>query len=66
MENYVSLMILLIAFMGLMLLVAYVADALASKLVKWLGLEDVDNEYKNSHYPLANEDKMVEGMNFLP
>ena len=48
MENYVSLMIFLIVFMSFMLLVAYVADAFACKLVRWLGLEDIDNEHRGT------------------
>ena len=41
MDNYVSLMVLLIVFTGLMLLVAYVADALVCKCLKWLGLNEM-------------------------
>ena len=40
MENYVSLMILLIVFTGLLLSVAYVADVLACKCLKYFGIEE--------------------------
>ena len=39
MENYVSLTIFIVVFMSLFVLVAYVADVLACKLLKWLGVE---------------------------
>ena len=44
MENLLSLMIVIIAFMGALLTVAYVADMLACKFVEWLGMEGLDNE----------------------
>ena len=37
-------MILVIIFMCLLLFVAYVADVLACKLLKWLGVGEIDNE----------------------
>ena len=39
MEKIVMLMILVIVFMSLLLSVAYVADMLACKILKWLGVE---------------------------
>jgi fructose-specific phosphotransferase system IIC component len=65
MENYVSLMILLIVFMGLLLSVAYIADVVACKCLKYLGIEDNEKEQiktptirfsKNERY-----DRYVEG-----
>lgn len=45
MDNLVMLTILIVVFMSLMLLVTYVSDVLACKCLKWLGIEDVDNEH---------------------
>jgi hypothetical protein len=60
MENIVSLMILIIVFMSLLLLVAYVADVLSCKFLKRLGLELIDNEYKSTPtIRFTNEDKAV-------
>lgn len=42
MENIVSLMIVIGCFMGLIVVVAYVADMVACKFVEWLGLEGVE------------------------
>ena len=39
MENLVSLTILIVVFMSILLFVVYVADMLACKFIKWLGLE---------------------------
>ena len=61
MENLVSLMILLSVFTSLMLLTAYVTDAFACKCIKWLGLEDVDNEQKTPTIRLRKQVKYVEG-----
>ena len=66
MENLVSLTILIVVFMSILLFVVYVADMLACKFIKWLGLEDIDNEYnKTPTIGFSNEDKafikMVEG-----
>lgn len=36
MENMISLMIFIIAFVSMIVAVAYVADAVACRLVKWL------------------------------
>ena len=55
-------MILLIVFMSLMLLTAYVTDAFACKCFKWLELENVDN--KEMSIPIirfSNQHKYVEG-----
>ena len=61
MENLVSLTILIVVFMGFLLFVVYVADMLASKFIKWLGLEDIDNEYNRTPtIRFSNEDRMVE------
>lgn len=40
MENLLSLMSVIIAFMSLIVVVAYMADTLAVAFVKWLGLEE--------------------------
>ena len=61
MENLVSLMILLIVFTSLMLLTAYVTDAFACKCIKWLGLEETDNELKTPTIRLRKQVKYVEG-----
>ena len=45
MENLVSLMILIIVFMGLLLSVAYITDVLTCKFLKWIGLKGLDNVY---------------------
>ena len=42
MENIFSLMIVIGCFMGLIVVVAYVADMVACKFVEWLGLEGVE------------------------
>ena len=44
MSNLLSLLIVISAFLGLLVVVAYVADAMAHKFVEWLGLEDVSYE----------------------
>jgi len=44
MTNLISLAIVICSFLSLLVVVAYVADALAVRLVKWLGLEDVSYE----------------------
>jgi hypothetical protein len=61
MENLVSLMILLSVFTSLMLLTAYVTDAFACKCIKWLGLEETDNEQKTPTIRLRKQVKYVEG-----
>lgn len=55
-------MILVIVFMSLLLSVAYVADMLACKLIEWLGLEGIHNEYKSTPtIRFSDQDRMVEG-----
>lgn len=44
MNNLVSLMIVIIAFLSTFVTVAYVADVLACKFVEWLGMEGFDSE----------------------
>lgn len=42
MENLLSLMIVIGAFMSLLVVVAYISDVAACKFVKWLGLEGIE------------------------
>ena len=42
MTNLLSLLIVIGCFMGLIVVVAYVADMVACKFVEWLGLEGVE------------------------
>ena len=44
MTNLLSLLIVISAFLGLLVVVAYVAEAMAVAIVKWLGLEGVHHE----------------------
>lgn len=60
MENYVSLMVFIIVFMTLLVLAAYVADVFACKLLRWLELEAIDNEYQGTPtIRFSNEDKAL-------
>jgi len=45
METMISLMMIIIAFMSVVVLVAYVADAAACKFVEWMRLEDFAYEH---------------------
>lgn len=55
-------MIFIVVFMSFLLFVVYVADMLACKFIKWLGLEDIDNENKRTPtIRFSIEERMVEG-----